>query len=484
MSTPIPLVLPSATVRGRSGQVAGARLINGYTEINGESGKTPFTLYGAPGLTRWDTAGTTYAGAERGLIELSDAELIAFLGNQVASFDGSGTTTLIGSLSGSGRVFLARNRATTPQIGIVTSDGQYYVLSSSTITLNPDTDLPAPNSIDYLKGRMLFGISTGQVYCSDFEDATSINALAFDNMNSSADRLVRVFVNAGFFYAFGTKSLEIWQPDTSLAGQPFPFSAVQQDIELGLTGPHTVAKFEKALIWVDHNNIVRYGRDGAAERASNHAVERAIAGLTDAQRATMVGSVHSFQGHEIYTLKGANFTYCLDVATARKTGLENAWFERQSYGDDHWIANYAIQFSGKYIVGNESNGKLYYINADSYTEDGTELVFEAHCPHSHKFPNRLLVDGVEVDIISGVGLNSTTESDANPVLMIDFSDDGGATFQCERTQSIGRLGERDQTIRLNRWGRCTKKGRIWRFRASAAVLKGLTQAYVHARGTR
>jgi hypothetical protein len=68
--------------------------------------------------------------------------------------------------------------------------------------------------------------------------------------------------------------------------------------------------------------------------------------------------------------------------------------------------------------------------------------------------------------------------------MIDFSDDGGATWQCERTQSIGRLGDRDQTIRLNRWGRCTKKGRIWRFRASAAVLKGITQAYVHARATR
>jgi hypothetical protein len=482
MSTPLPLLLPSATTRGRDGQVAGARLINGYTEINGDQGKTPFALYGVPGLTRWDTG--TYTGIERGLIELSSSQMIAFLGNQVIGFDSEGGATALATLVGSGRLFLAVNRADPPEIGIVTPAGQYYVMQSGAITLNADADLPAPNSIDYLKGRFLFGISSGLVYCSDTDTATAINALAFGEINSSSDGLVRVFTNAGFGYFFGTKSLEIWQADASLAGQPFPFSPVQQDIELGLTGPHTVAKFEKALIWVDHNGIVRYGRDGAAERASNHAVERAIAGLTEVQKSEMVGSTHAFHGHEVYTLKGANFTYCLDIATARKTGLENAWYERKTYGLDRWQVNSSLLFGGKYIMGNETDGALYYLDPDAYTEAGAELVFEAHCPHSHKFPYRMLIDAVEVDVVSGVGLNSTTDSNANPELMVDYSDDGGKTFRGERRQSIGRLGEYDQTVRLNRWGRCTKKGRIWRFRASAAVLKALTQAYIHARPTR
>jgi hypothetical protein len=479
---PLPLVLPASTTIGRDGQVANARLINGYPEINGEDGKSAFALYGAPGLTRWDAA--SYSGAERGLIELTASELIAFLGNQVVSFDTAGAATTLGNLVGSGRVMLARNRASPPQIGIVTSAGQYYVLQSGVITLNADPDLPAPNSIDYLKGRFIYGIADGRMFCSATDDGTSISALAFDVADSSSDGLVRVFVNAGFLYAFGVKSLEIWQADPSLAGQPFPFSPIQQDIEYGLGGTHTVAKFEKALIWVDQNNIVRYGRDGSAERSSTHAVERSIEALSTVQKSEMVGSVHAWQGHETYTLKGANFTWCLDLPLAKKQGFEKAWYMRQSYGLNRWRVNSSIQFAGKYILGDEDDGKLYYLDPSAYTENGADHVLEVWCPHSHRFPERMIADAVEVDVVAGVGLNSTDDWNAEPELMVDFSDNGGKTFSGERRAAIGAQGEYGQTVRLNKWGRCTKKGRIWRFRASAAVLKGINSASVWARATR
>jgi hypothetical protein len=479
---PLPLVLPASTTIGRDGQVANARLINGYPEISGEDGKSAFAIYGAPGLTRWDTG--SFSGAERGLIELTASELIAFLGNQIVSFDAAGAGTAIANIVGSGRLHLSRNRASPPQISIVTSAGQYYVLQAGVLTLNADADLPAPNSTAYLKGRTLFGIADGRIFCSAVDDATSINALAFDVADSNSDGLVRVFENAGFLYAFGARSLEIWQADPSLAGQPFPFSAVQQDIEYGLGGAHTVAKFEKALIWVDQNNIVRYGRDGSAERASTHAVERSIEALTAVQKAAMVGSVHAWQGHETYTLKGADFTWCLDLPLAKKQGFERAWYMRQSYGRNRWRVNSAIQFAGKYILGDEDDGKLYYLDPAAYTENGADHVLEVWCPHSHRFPERMIADGVEVDIVSGVGLNTADEWNADPKLMMDFSDNGGKTFQGERAAAFGKQGEYSQTVRLNRWGRCTKKGRIWRFRASAAVLKAINSASVWARATR
>jgi len=479
---PLPLVLPASSTIGRDGQVANARLINGYPEVSGDDGKSQFALYGAPGLTRWDSA--SYAGAERGMIELSANELIAVLGNQIVSYDAVGADTLLTNIVGSGRVIMARNRASPPQIGIVTSAGQYYVLEAGVLTLNADTDLPAPNSIDYLKGKFLYGIPDGRIFASATDDGTSISALAFDVADSNADGLVRVFVNAGFLYAYGPKSLEIWQADPSLAGQPFPFSPVQQDIEYGLSGAHTVAKFEKALIWVDQNNIVRYGRDGSAERASTHAVERSIEALTATQKAEMVGSVHAWQGHETYTLKGANFTWCLDLPLAKKSGFEKAWYERESYGLDHWRVNSSILFAGKYILGDEDDGKLYSLDPAAQTENGADHVLEIHCPHSHRFPERMIVDGIEIDLVSGVGLNTTDDWNADPEIMVDFSEDGGKTFQCERRAKIGRQGEYRQTVRLNRWGRCTKKGRIWRIRASAAVLKAINSASVHARPTR
>jgi hypothetical protein len=479
---PLPLVLPASSTIGRDGQVAASRLINGYPEFGGEDAKSPFALYGAPGLTRWDTG--AFTGAERGMIELSANELIAVLGNQVVNFDQAGNGTSLANLVGSDRVFMARNQATPPQIGIVTSAGQYYVLQAGVLTLNADPDLPAPNSIDYLRGRFLYG-TKDRVYASDTDDGTQISALAFGEINSNADDMVRVLVNAGFFYAFGTKSLEIWQPDPSLAGQPFPFSPVQQDIEYGLTGPHTAAKFNKALIWVDQDLIVRHGRDGGAERVSTHAVERSIKGLTMAQRRLMVGSTHAFEGHETYTLKGANFTWCLDLPFAKKAGFERAWYERKSYELDtpRWRVNSSILFAGKYIMGDEGDGQLYYLNPEDYTEDGADHVLEVWCPHSHRFPERLIADGIEVDIVSGVGLNSVNDWNADPEIMIDISNNGGKTFFGERRAKIGTQGDFQQEVRLNRWGQCTLKGRTWRIRASAAVLKAINSASLWARAT-
>jgi hypothetical protein len=110
-------------------------------------------------------------------------------------------------------------------------------------------------------------------------------------------------------------------------------------------------------------------------------------------------------------------------------------------------------------------------------------VLELWCPHSHRFPERLIADGIEVDIVSGVGLASGLASDTDPEIMIDFSANGGKTFVGERRAVIGRQGEFQQTVRLNKWGRCTKKGRTWRVRASAAVLKAINSASLWARAT-
>lgn len=475
----VPLTLPMASTVGRDGQDVNARLVNGYCEVHGADGKSQFTLYGAPGLTRWDQ--NNYPASERGLFVRSDSELIALLGTSIVSFDANGLGSTLTTIAGSDRCILAGNLASPVQIAIVRPNVSWYVLTTSSLSEAPDSDLPTPNSCDYLRGRTLYGIDDGRVYCSAADNAASVSALAFDTANSSADGLVRVFANAGFAYFFGTKTLEIWQPDPSLAGQPFVFSPVQQDIDLGLMARHGIDRFEKALIWPDHKGIVRYGRDGGAERVSSHAVERAIEGLSAAERAAMIGSIHNFQGHETYVLKGANFTWCLDLPLAKKVGFERAWFERESYGLDRWRVNSSISFAGKYILGAEDSGELFYLDPQAYDEDGEDHVLELWCPHSHRFPDGMLVDAVQIDVVAGVGLGSGADSDTDPAIMVDFSDDGGNTFVGERTARLGGQGEFKGFVRLNRWGRVTQKGRIWRIRASAKVLKAVNSVSLEAR---
>lgn len=471
---PIPLILPTGSTIGRDGQVANARLVNAYAEDNGEDAKARYTIYAAPGRTRWDTA--AHVGGNRGMIELDRNNLIAVLGNEIATFDASGNSALLATIVGTKRVQMARNRRTTPQIGIVTDVGQYYVLESGLLTQNLDADLPAPNSIAYLDGFFLYGIDDGRMFASDLEDANSIQADAFDYAKSDSSRLRRVFVNAGHLYAFKEKATEIWRSDPSLAGENFPFSPVQQDIDIGISAPHSITGFSRGLGWIDDEGVVRFGRDGDAQRISSHTVERAIQDLSPSELDDVYGFSHTFQGHETYVLRSARWTWCYDAANPK-----SPWYERSNRNGGPWAPNAHAIFNGRDIVGNPDNGQLHVIDTEAYRDGGDHLLMEIWCAQSHRFPSRMTVDVLEIDAISGVGLNSGDAHNDAPQLMVDYSDNGGKTFHGERSVSLGPIGDFRRSIRLNRWGQVNEKGRIWRIRASAAVLRGVNQVALAAR---
>lgn len=469
-----PLNLGLGSNIGLDGQAANVRHINCYVEDAGTDAKSRFPIYACPGLSRFDNG--FYLGISRGLIQLNDNALIAFLGNEVVSVDTGGVTTTLGTLVGSGRVFLARNRNAAPQIAAITSSGQYHILQSGTISQISDADLPTPNSVTYLKGFFLFSIADGRIFQSDL-DASNVGALAFDSANSRSEGLVRVFGHGGFLYAFGKRTTEIWQPDPSLASEPFTFSPVQQDIDFGCIAPHSVAQIGTGLGWIDDNGIVRHGRDGGAIRISNHGVERAIEDLTQAQRALIGGRQWFHQGHEFYTLFSSEFTWTYDLLTGQ-------WHERQSYGLNNWLVNDIVAFDGRYIAGSASNGELYEIDPDSYDEDGSLLILDIRAPTVHRFPRSYIVNSLEVDAIMGVGLNTTDTHNSNPLLMADYSDDGGKNFTGERTSTLGAIGKYMTKIRMNNWGQVRENGRQWRLRASAAVIKGFLSASLDVRPTR
>lgn len=472
------LKLPVGSSTGRDGAVNRTRLVNAYVEVEGNDAKAPYVLYAAPGLTRWDDG--SFTGAWRGSIELDDFTLISVLGNEIVSSTRSGATTKIASLIGSDRVIMTRNRADPAQIVIVTGS-QAYNLEDGAIALIDDADLPPVNSADYLRGRVLYGIDDGRVFCSASEDVTSVNALAFDVANAAADGLVRVKEHAGYAYFMGRRSTEIWAADPSLAGQPFPFSPVQQNIAIGLGAKHSIVEGSRGMIWVDDKNIVRYGRDASASPISNKSVERAIESLSVADRANIVGMTYTHQGHEVYVLKSTSFTWEFDFHAASTFGIERAWRERESYGLNHWQVNGAIRFGGKEIAGRENDGALFEISSDAYDEDGDELIMELWLPYSHRFPRSALIDQLKLDAITGVGLQSGGLNVTNPVVMIDYSDNGGKTFEGEESFPLGGIGEWNTEIETYQWGLMESRGRIWRIRASAAVLRGFISAWIEAR---
>jgi hypothetical protein len=475
----IPLQLPVASVIGRDGQAANARLINGYAELIERDGKAGHAVYGAPGLTRWDQG--SYIGACRGLIELDANNLVAILGNQVVKFDTGGSPTLIGTITGTGPVIVALDREIPKSIAAVTSEGLYYLITGGdTVTRQTLADLPAPQSVAYLAGHYLFSIEDARVFCSAIDDGTSVNAAAFDTANLNPDNNVRAYAYNGYLYVFGKKSCEIWVPDTALAEYPFPFSNTRQTITMGLMAAHTIAEMDDGLVWVDHEGAVRYGVPGGAQRISTHTVERAVAALTPSEQASMIGSVANFHGHKAYILRSTKWCWWWDL---RAPGGPQ-WVERKTFGSDTWQATHGVSFNGKTIFGNDADGKLYWLNPEDPTDDGLTLEMELWCGVSHAFPAHMIVDALKVDVIGGVGLQTGADDDVNPVLMIDYSDNGGKTFEGERFESLGSTGSYGITIETYRWGLVREKGRIWRFRSNVNALKGVIQAQLKARAIR
>jgi hypothetical protein len=467
----IPLNLPTDSYVSKAGDVASPRIINAYLESPGQAdGKNHFAIYAAPGLTRWNSG--NYSGMERGIYRESDTRLLTLFGTQLVGYDATGKDTLISTVAGTGRAHFATNQNASIQTAIVTAEQDYYLLQGSSCALQTISAFPvAPNSVCYVKGVFVFGLPTGMIFASDV-NAGTVQSTSFGSESNNNDALVRVFQFGGLLYIFKERSMAIWQADPNLAANPFFFTPAQQNLDFGLSIFHSVANFSGALIWVDQYGQVRMGRDEGAQVVSNKYIERLIAGLTPAQQAQTYGSVAGFQGNKFYTLRSPNWCVQFDPTGAP------SWYERETIGQPTWRATSSADYAGLAIFGSSDAGALYVLDPSNYKDGPAPLAMEIWCPHLHKFPSWLSVRMLKLDVVTGGGLISGLPSDVSPQIAIDYSSDGGRTFQGQQLCSLGKIGEYAKTVETYNWGTVREKGRIWRFRASPAVLKCIQSATV------
>jgi hypothetical protein len=202
----------------------------------------------------------------------------------------------------------------------------------------------------------------------------------------------------------------------------------------------------------------------SAQKISTPQCDRDILAETD--RSAIVGYAWQDGAHSFYAVSGSNFTWVFDAAT----GLPH---ERKSYSLNRWRPSMAVAFNGSTVFGDYASPKLYRASSALYDEAGQPIVMEVHTPPVHAYPHNLQTNAVYLDVIPGVGLNSTGD-ELNPTVGISYSEDGGATWSSERMLPIGRQGERRTRVKSNRWGISGEDGRTWRIRMSANVAKGIT----------
>lgn len=429
--TPVSLGLQSNPARTSAAGVA--RLINCYVEDAGTEGKVRFPIYACDGFQAFSTfTGSGVSGPPRAFIAFTDAILYVVVGTRIAKVATDGSYTLLtGSISAAGRVTMARNRKDpNAQVGVVTSDGHFYIIESDVITqVTPPVDSTTFNGIATLDGYFLISNDGGEFYITSIDEGTQIDGLNFAAAESDPDTILRPMTRGRDVVLFGPHSTEFWN-DTGATDFPFERTdassyglyAVSSPINIvadedgGAVDTIIFAGSDKQGAYVGVMQLSGYG----ATKISDFAVDRAI--LAEPDITSIKGFGWSSSGHTFYTIVGSSFSWTFDTTTKK-------WHERQSSALSRWRVNDVITFNGMVICADYVLSKLYWMKGGLYD-----------------------------------GSNDT-------VLTLKHSNDNGNTWRATRTRTLSGTSNLTQRVKISRLGQSKEDGKVFQLSISSAVIE-------------
>lgn len=494
--TVIPLTLPTSSVPARFSMEGNSRLVNCYVEPT-DGAKAQQTIYAASGLDLDMTVpngGTASGPTGIRCMLVTDDYLYTVGGRKLTATDKFGVKTTILTLPGDGDVFMARNRRSpTPQVGLV-SDGVYRVITGTTIATVTDPDLPPPTAISVIDGYFLLPTTFDRVFITGEDDATTISALDFGKAQKQPDATIYALGGERDAVIFGENSIEWWNDSPDGTGN-FPFVPVA-NINLGCSGAKTVIQLDRAIAWLANDGTARLMDGYSGKRISDHPQERDF--------AKAQGTVYGFGFNDTSTGHAWLVWRCETWAWAYnlRTGLWNELEE--THTRTSWRGCNAVRWQGKTLVGDYEDGRIYRVDYGVDTWGGEAFTMEINLASAHVFPRKMRLNTVYVDAVTGVGKASryvTTsllmawaslpfqwagtgamqwgntarnDPDADPMLMLATSADGGKTFGSNRHISLGRSGDRIKRLRSYRFGQFGAQGCTLKLSCSASVARAIS----------
>lgn len=446
---------------GRSKAAGLQSLVNLYGEpVEGE-GRTDFVCYGTPGRRLFATIG---GGDVRGQINASDVHYVV-VGQTLYAVTAGGSATALGTIEGTLPVDMAHNGA---QLDIIAEVKSYYFdIPTYTLAEHSGGGFEQANSCTSLASYSIISVKDSGRFRWRLINDFTWQALDFATAEAESDNLVAVRAVGNDVALLGAKTTEWWGPTGDAGANAFAKTATAA-ANIGCVARDTAIVVDSGLTWV--------GRDGGAGgvsvyRAEGYAPRKISPPEVDnyleqvADLSKLKAFAYQQRGHLFYVLTLPDeWTLAWDIST-------NLWSFRKSgpwtMGDDPlggWDAESMAINAGRQIVGS-SDGSLYELMADQYTENNAGIVREATCTQISHNGKRAFMSRLELDIEAGVGL--TTGQGSDPQVMASWSDDGGKTWTNPRNASMGPTGQnRFRAV----WHACgSYRNRIIRFRVSDPV---------------
>jgi hypothetical protein len=460
------------------------RSVNCYLELDNASPRAPIALYGTPGMVLRFTLpsapirGGIAMGAYAYVVGGSTVYSVeAIYGTTTPTYD---TPVALGTIATSeGPVSLAQNG-----VEVIVVDGVLGWLATPT-TLTQITDDGFPNGVTRATSQdgyfIVCGDGTEQFYINETpRNGAQWSGTDFASAEGAPDATITCISYQRELWLFGNESGEMWL-DTGNPDFPFERSG-NTFMERGCGAAASIAGMDNTVYWLgsskDGAGIVFKAQGYTPVRISTHAVEKAIASYGDVSDAQAF--CYEMEGHSFYalTFPTADHTWVYDAST----GQWHEWLWRNPVDNTlhRHRANCHIFFNNEHLVGDWESGDVYALDFGTYTDNTTPILRLRTTQTLSDGGARLFFEELFVDMETGVGL--ATGQGEDPLLMLEYSNDGGHTWSRIKTAKIGRVGEYGKRVKFGPTG--NGRDRLWRltmtdpvkfavFGANARVTKGV-----------
>ena len=424
-------------------------LVNVFAERQPENARAPVILRSTPGIVQYAAGGTGPITA----MAVQRSELWMVSGREVIAFtNGNIVAHLFGIEAGADPV-KATIATSAAQVAICCPPYVYVFKNVNnsfqrlTVFSDTGTAVPGFGSVTYVDGLFIFGSLEpgGAFYFSRAGDALDVRAVDFVTTESNPDNIVRVADLAGEIWAFGVKSIEVWN---ATGGSTAVSRQLGAAIARGLGAFRSLVVLDNAFFFLGDDGAVYRTRGYQVDRVSTFALEQQILRYGDFPFASGVAT--DFAGHTQYRLNfPSGHTWVFDV----QSGL---WHEECSgaYPSRHRIESSA-RYNDLMLVGDLASGALGRLSVATALQFGVAPVRQFILPPVYREGRRLFMSRLELetdgDAAAGLGM------------AMDWSEDAGRTWGPSRA---GVPGDGGRLV----WHRLGSfRQRALRFRASPQV---------------
>lgn len=297
------------------------------------------------------------------------------------------------------------------------------------------------SSVCYLDGYYIFTSYSGDsFFVSDLLSPTTYSGLSFVRLSSEVDFVEHAQAFNRELWLFGQNTVSAWYN----TGDPVtPFSPRSGGVIHKGCGSHrTICEIDGSLFFLGIDGVVYRTVGYQAKRVSNHALEELLSNYSGGYLRSVWACAFTHEGHSFYSLSmpAISRSFVYDCTTGM-------WAERcsQANGVGMWTITTASELGARWLLGDATNGNLYYMRSNTTTEKGVAIKREARLPVLATHGPRAFMSRLEVECEVGTAGPAST-------IALDWSDDGGATFTTPRNLSTGALGATRTRVATTRLG--------------------------------